>query len=545
MQEQEKNKHSSNAHSKNDHPAHKKESSDGMAMRGVSRPMAEQEVRQHEAKMQERTKDGEHLSHSEHEEHSEGHHMMMDEGGKQMMLSMHHKQTLWVYWLVVMLGFWTILSPLTFSYAKGIVEPSGGREVWLSLTDRITVMKWSDIISGLLLVIFGWRSLTPNRPISMWICCFVGVWLTVAPILFWAPTAVAYLNDTLVGALVIALTILIPGMPNMILHMQMGPETPPGWSYNPSSWPQRAIMIALAFVGWVVSRYLTTFQLGYIDHAWDPFFGESTKQVLNSSMSHSMPISDAGLGAIAYTIEFMMGFMGSPARWRTMPWMVTFFGLLVIPLGLVHIFLVISQPLMVGAWCTLCILAAGIMLPMIPLQVDEVIAMGQFMAKAKRKGQSLWSAFWMGGTLEGGQPKDERSPDLVTLPWQFRNVFNSSLWGMSFPWTLVVSTLLGIGLVVAPGLLGVGIKQTAADVNHLGGSLIVVFSVIAMAEPLRIARYTNVLLGLAVASIPWFVSGSTLALNITCLIAGLAVAALALPRGPKRETYGSWDRYIK
>jgi hypothetical protein len=27
-----------------------------------------------------------------------------------------------------------------------------------------------------------------------------------------------------------------------------------------------------------------------------------------------------------------MGLMGSPARWRTMPWMVTFFGILVIPL---------------------------------------------------------------------------------------------------------------------------------------------------------------------------------------------------------------------
>lgn len=44
-----------------------------------------------------------------------------------------------------------------------------------------------------------------------------------------------------------------------------------------------------------------------------------------------------------------MGFMGSPSRWRTMPWMVAVFGILVIPLGLVHIFLVISQPLVAGA----------------------------------------------------------------------------------------------------------------------------------------------------------------------------------------------------
>jgi hypothetical protein len=45
--------------------------------------------------------------------------------------------------------------------------------------------------------------------------------------------------------------------------------------------------------------------------------------------------------------------MGSPARWYTMPWMVMFFGILVIPLGLVHILLVISQPVVVGEWCTL------------------------------------------------------------------------------------------------------------------------------------------------------------------------------------------------
>ncbi|HLS32115.1 MAG TPA: vitamin K epoxide reductase family protein, partial [Brevibacterium sp.] len=117
--------------------------------------------------------------------------------------------------------------------------------------------------------------------------------------------------------------ILIPGMPNMIVYMKMGPPTPPGWSYNPSSWPQRWIMIVLGFAGLLASRYLAAFQLGYIDTIWEPFFGDGTRQVLNSSMSHSFPVSDAGLGALAFTIELLMSFMGSPKRWRTMPWMVT------------------------------------------------------------------------------------------------------------------------------------------------------------------------------------------------------------------------------
>ncbi len=83
-------------------------------------------------------------------------------------------------------------------------------------------------------------------------------------------------------------------------------------------------MIGLGFAGWVVSRYLAAFQLGYIDRVRDPFFGEGSRLVLNSDLSHAWPISDAGLGAFAYTLEFLMGWMGSPARWRTMPWMVTF-----------------------------------------------------------------------------------------------------------------------------------------------------------------------------------------------------------------------------
>jgi len=45
-------------------------------------------------------------------------------------------------------------------------------------------MTWSDVISGFLLVVFGWRMLTPNRPISGWICCFVGIWMTFAPLMF-------------------------------------------------------------------------------------------------------------------------------------------------------------------------------------------------------------------------------------------------------------------------------------------------------------------------------------------------------------------------
>jgi hypothetical protein len=506
---------------------------DGMGSRGVTRSMM---MGHHQM---DQGHPAEHDSNEQHEGHNK-----MTMGQRMKMLHMHHMQTLWIYWMLVMLGIWLILSPLTFSYSKSIVDPSGGRELWLSLEERINLMKWSDIISGVLLIIFGWRSLTPNRPGSVWICCFIGVWLSLAPIIFWAPTAAAYMNDTLVGILVISLTILIPGMPNMIMFMKMGSEVPAGWSYNPSSWPQRWIMIALGFAGWLVSRYLGAFQLGYIDYAWDPFFGESTRQVLNSDMSQSLPISDGSFGALAYTLEFLMGWMGSPARWRTMPWMVALFGILVIPLGLVHIFLVISQPVAVGAWCTMCLLAASIMLPMIPLEVDEVIAMGQHMVLAKRRGDSLWQVFWKGG-MPVEPNTDERSPEIMELPAQPMKVFKASVWGMSCPWTLLVSAIIGIWLMFSPAVFGIGIQASAANIFHLSGALIVVVAVICMGEVLRRGRYLNILIGLIVAIGPWFSGDSNLALNINGAVAGLLITLLSFPRGPKKEQYGLWDKYVK
>lgn len=514
-----------------------------MGSRGVTRPMAEMKYHSDD--------DG------APDNGSEGHDMMSDDD-RRSMLKMHHQQTLWIYWTLPLLGLWLLAAPFNFGYLNESlwVDPSGGRGPWfaeqpsaeLSLL-RARLMTISDLVCGFLLVLFGWRSLTPNRPVSLWTCCFVGVWLTFAPVLFWAPTVASYVNDSIVGMLVMALTILIPGMPNMIMYMQHGPATPPGWTYNPSSWPQRWIMIVTGFVGFVVSRYLAMFQLGYITYVWDPFFGfqAGTEKVLNSDMSHSLPISDGALGAIAYTFEFMMGYMGSPARWRTMPWMVAFFGFLVVPLGLVHVLLVGSQGVVVHEWCTMCLLAGIVMLPMIPLEVDEVVAMFQHLRQAKQRGDhggSLWQIFWKGGKADGCTDADE-SPEMISLPSQPWQLFRSSIWGMSFPWTLAVCTAAGVLLMFCPTWFGIDIKTTAADIGHLGALLIVTTSVVCMGEVIRTGRYLNVLLGLAVAIGPWLVDNSTTSYAITCTLIGTGVVALSIPRGRITQSYGAWDAYIK
>jgi uncharacterized membrane protein len=469
------------------------------------------------------------------------------------MLEAHHANTLWVYWTIVLLGAWTMVAPFSFGYLNEElwVNPSGGRGVWFSSETytqlRAQLMSISDLLSGLLLIIFGFRSLKPNRPFSLWICCFIGVWLTFAPILFWSPISSGYYNDTLVGAIVIALSVLIPGMPNMMNYMEMGPDTPPGWSYNPSSWPQRWVMIVLAFVGWVVSRYLTTYQLGYIDRVWDPFFGfeSSTQRVLDSSMSHSLPISDAGLGAISYTLEFLMGWMGSSARWRTMPWMVAFFGILVIPLGIVHIFLVISQPMTVGYWCTFCLLAAAIMLPMIPLSFDEVMAMIQHMKEAKVRGDrngSWWQLFWKGGSAEGTSP-DKRTPAMIAFPDKPVQIVKSSLWGFSIPWTLLLATVLGLGAMFLPLMLNT--SKNISDLFHVSGALVITFSTISMGELMRTARFINLPLALAIGIGPFFIGEADLFTKSSGVIVAALIFVLTIPRGVIKDNYGPWNKMVK
>jgi hypothetical protein len=473
---------------------------------------------------------------------------------RSVVAEVHHRQNLWIPWTVVLLGVWLVTAPFTFGYLTEAnwVRPSGGRGAWFSDDThdalRAQLMTWSDVASGVMLIVLGWRMLRPGRPASWWLACSIGVWLVFAPVLFWSPTAVGFFNDSTVGLLLIALTILVPGMPAMATYMQMGPPQPPGWSYNPSSWSQRSILIALGFLGLVVSRYLAAFQLGYVSTVWDPFFGfdGGTRPVLNSEMSHMWPISDAALGTVAYSFEFLMGYMGGPSRWRTMPWMVTIFGILVIPLGLTHVALVMSQPVVVHEWCTMCLVAAAVMLPMIPLEVDEVVAMLQHVRDARRRGDrggSLWQIFWKGGSGEDSIP-DRRSPDFAEFPERPLGILRASVWGFSVPLTLALLAVVGIALLAAPSILGEPITSGAADIAHLGGAAVLVIAVVSMGEVVRLMRWLAVVAGL-VLTVSILLVDSSGATTTFVGAAGLASVALAVPRGRVTEHYADWDRFVR
>jgi hypothetical protein len=305
---------------------------------------------------------------------------------------------------------------------------------------------------------------------------------------------------------------------------------------------QRGPIIAFALVGFFISRYLASYQLGHIQYPWDPFFRDGTQRVLDSEVSRAFPVSDAGLGAVSYMLEALSGFMGGRNRWRTMPWMVAMFGVLVVPLGVVSILLVILQPVAVGAWCTLCLVTAVAMLVMIAPAVDEVVAMGQFLRAARRDGKPLWRTFWLGGTMapgaaerDAGSPPDRRSlAARVVAALDLDNV----------PPTLMLSVALGVWLMMAPAVLG-GTGE-AARWNQVAGALAITWAVIAFGEIVRPVRLLNVAVGVTIAvefllraaehGSSWLVWNS--------VAVGLALAALSVPRGRIDERFGRWNHLL-
>lgn len=169
--------------------------------------------------------------------------------------------------------------------------------------------------------------------------------------------------------------------------------TPPGWDYNPSTWRERLPIIGLAIAGAVIAGYLAAYQLGLFGTVWEPFFGNGSERILHSTISRLLPIPDAALGALGYLADAVSGAIGGRHRWRRMPWLVILFGLAVGPLGIVSITLVILQPVLFDAWCSLCLASALISLLMIGPAMDEVLASLQHLRRARRDGRSTWRAF--------------------------------------------------------------------------------------------------------------------------------------------------------
>jgi len=480
-------------------------------------------------------------------EHGGGEHA--GHGGDMMVDA--HRNMLWPYYFSMMLGLWLLTSPFTLGYMSNFVPDANQLRVMAerglpSFELRNLLMTWSDVISGILVIIFSMLSADAWRrnPWAQWANAAVGFWLLFAPLLFWTPLPEAYANDTLVGSLVIALAVLIPMMPGMSLSGMMGgPDVPPGWAYTPSSWLQRMPIGILSLIGFFIARILGAYQLGHIDSVWEPFFTGSggmngTEAIITSSVSKAWPIPDGALGGIVYMAEVVMIWMGGKTRWRTMPWMILALAITMLPLGLVSIYFVIIQPIVIGTWCTLCLIAALAMAVMIPYSLNEFVAMGQFMVWARKQGKPFWRTFWTGDAMEGGN--DDTSKGLVASP---REQIAQATRGVTYPWTLLLSIAIGIWLTFTR--LSFDSFGAMADSDHLVGLLVLTFAIIALAEVGRAVRFINIPFGAWLIAAPWLLDGITSPLAIwNGVISGVLLIALAIPRGLVKDSYAGWNRLI-
>ena len=437
-----------------------------------------------------------------------------------------HHDSLWAHWANFGLGLWLLTSPPLLGYG----------ESWLA---------WSDVLAGLALSLCALLSMSWQLPHARFAAAAVGCWIMFAPLIFWAENGAAYVNATLTGMLAVGFALGLPPAPGVSpAAAQTGPVIPKGWDYSPSDWFQRLPVILLAVVGLLISRYLTAYQLESIDGVWEPFFDgtlpdkNGTEQIITSEVSEAWPVPDAGLGALTYALEILVGVIGSARRWRTMPWLTVLFGVMIVPLGAVSIFFIVIQPIVIGTYSTLALIAAAAMLLQIPYAIDEIVATVQFLIRRHRAGRPWLLVFFTGDTDEGTGEIDrqafERKPGVI-----LRDMLSG---GITLPWSLLASIGVALWLMLSP--LYLTWDSPVAAAVHICGALALTVSVTSLASVVRMARFLNVIIGVVLIFAPLVTGGSVLA-YLTCFAAGLLLIGLTVPRGPVGGHYGAMNAWIR
>lgn len=441
-----------------------------------------------------------------------------------------HRANRWTHFVNIGLGTWLLTQPPLIN----VQEP---------------LLRWSEAILGAALIICAALALSWRAQWARWLCAGIGALVMAVPFLFSTASAAAYLSDTLVGALIFGFAVCTkpePG-PSAVAALT-GPEVPPGWSYNPSSWTQRLPIVVLALVGLYVSRYLAAYQLGHIPEVWDPFFAGSaadpqngTEEIITSSVSKAWPVSDAAVGGYTYLLEILTGIVGSRTRWRTMPWLVVLFGLMIAPLGITSIFFLIIQPIVIGTWSTIALIGAAAVLVQIPYSLDEMLATLQFLRRRVKAGRNWLRVLLVGDTdeMQGARGAEPTADEFERSPGAVAKAMIGG--GVSLPSNLALSALIGLWLLFTRVTLGA--EAGLANAEHLIGSLVLTVVSVAAAEVARPLRYLNVPLGAALFATP-FVHGADLVATVASMAAGAALVALSIRRGPIRERYGNWNRVI-
>lgn len=348
-----------------------------------------------------------------------------------------HSRNRWAHFTNIGLGSWLVTQPILIN----VTEPS---------------LRQAEFVLGATLMLFATLALSVRIQWARWVCAAIGTLVMAVPFLFWTTNSAAYLSDTLVGALIFGLAVCLKPEPGPSAAAAMtGPIIPPGWTYNPSAWTQRLPIILMAITGVYISRYLAAYQLGHIPSVWEPFFQGSatdprngTEEIIMSSVAKAWPVSDAAVGGYTYLLEILTGVIGSRTRWRTMPWLVILFGLMIAPLGVTSIFFIIIQPIVIGTWSTIALFGAMMILIQIPYSLDELIATLQFLRRRRQAGQNWLRVLFVGDTdvrtdssAFHQDEKDEFDAPAATI---LKNTFGG---GVNLPWNLALAAIIGLALM--------------------------------------------------------------------------------------------------
>ena len=446
-----------------------------------------------------------------------------------------HAEWRWAHFVNIGLGSWLLTQPLLV----GIEEAGLGI---------------SEMAMGLLLMVAASLALSWRAVWARWLCAGIGAVVMALPFLWSTANGAAYLSDTLVGALIFGLAVCSKPEPgSSAIAAMTGSSVPTGWSYNPSEWSQRIPIIVLAMLGLYVSRYLAGYQLGHIPGLWDPFFDGSpsdprngTEEIVTSWVSKALPVSDAALGGYTYLLEILTGLVGSRQRWRTAPWLVLLFGLMIVPLGITTILFIVIQPVVLGTWSTLALVGGAAVLIQIPYSLDELLATCQFLRRRVLAGKSWLRVLFLGDTDDlpgGGKASEVPADDAGDEFARPTGVVLSSMLrgGVSLPWNLAFAGLIGLSLLFTRVTLGV--EGGMADAHHIIGSLVLTVVSIAAADVARPVRALNALLGVCLMTTPFIFDGDRLTTAVT-IGAGLALVLFSIRRGPIQERYGNWNRLL-
>ena len=127
-----------------------------------------------------------------------------------------------------------------------------------------------------------------------------------------------------------------------------------------SSLVRTSLLVGFCLIGVGIGVYLSLFQLGFLTSVWDPIFHTGSEEVLDSTISKSLPFPDALLGVVVYTFEIGLLIYDETHSFslesRSGFWTaILTYGMAFASLGLIAV-----QAFFIHNFCFLCLMSAAV-----------------------------------------------------------------------------------------------------------------------------------------------------------------------------------------